>query len=253
LAKQKEQPKKQATQPKSNTGNDTGAGYVFTYLTRNVLIITAFAIVFFAIMKMNEGQSKLQGLYQEFQQLQESRDASNAPRAQEVYNEIMALQADTGMIKKLTRGYYWALNVNAKENVKNIEQIQEQYAREGKPLTREEKLRIRGGLYSLIEYINKNTPDTAVIILPPYDSLGGKSQYDFIYDPEWAEYYLYPRLCVSDHPRLKNAELNARATHVLVLEGWGYSKLKYDVPEAQRPREAILPINNPPVQTNPNP
>lgn len=251
MAKQKEQPKKQVLTPKPAA--DSGAGYLFTYLTRNLLLVVVFGMLFFIVMKMNEGQSKLEGLYQEFQQLQQSRDPANGPRAQQVYNEIMELQADTGTFKKLTRGYYWALNVNAKGNVESIEQIQAAYAAQGKIPTREDKLRERGGMYPFIEYIIKNTPDTAVIVLPPYDSLGGKKQYDFIYDPEWAEYFLYPRLCVSAHPKLVHPELMKRATHVLVMEGWGYSLLKYNIPDGQRPPQAVLPINNPPVQTTNNP
>jgi hypothetical protein len=45
-----------------------------------------------------------------------------------------------------------------------------------------------------------------------------------------------------EHPELKK-----RITHVLIIEGKGYDRLKYDVPLEQRPREAILPINQPPA------
>ena len=120
-------------------------------------------------------------------------------------------------------------------------------------MTREDKLAMRIGIWGFIDYINKNTPKDAVIYLPEGDTVtSNTSKWNYIYDPEWMEYFLYPRLCVamgreSDHP-----DLAKRVTHAVIIQGKGYDKLKYEVPVEQRAQEAVLPINQPPSKTPQN-
>jgi hypothetical protein len=76
--------------------------------------------------------------------------------------------------------------------------------------------------------------------------LANESKWNFIYDPEWVEYFLYPRLCVASHDT--TAPLRKKATYALIVNGYGYENLKYDVPLNERPKEAVLPIDHPPAQ-----
>ena len=69
-----------------------------------------------------------------------------------------------------------------------------------------------------------------------------------VYDPEWMEYFLYPRLCVQIGKEENNPSLKERVTHVLIVEGKGYEKLHYEVPMNMRPKEDVLPIDLPQTQ-----
>jgi hypothetical protein len=159
----------------------------------------------------------------------------------------MDIQSDTSFLKKLTRSYYWAVHdvaIGGRENVKEIKE------KAVKPLTREDKFAMRIGIYPLIDYINKNTPDTAIIYLPEGDSIiSNNSKWNYIYDPEWMEYFLYPRLCVAMGHEKDHPDLAKRVTHVVIIEGKGYDKLHYEVPMNLRPKEDVLPIDLPPNQT----
>lgn len=245
MAKQQKIPAK----PVSNTPNSKDSGS-FGYLLRNVALIVGFGLFFLLFDKLNEKQSKLPELYQEFNQLQQSR--SNQARLQEVYNEIVTLQGDTAFLTKVTRGYRWAIHDLAFKNLENIEQVKQQLSMQRADSTPqalfEAKMNMKVGLYPMFNYIKANTPENAVILLPEGDAaVSNNSKWNFIYDPEWVEYFIYPRLCLAigredEHPELKN-----RITHVLIIEGKGYDRLKYNVPLDQRPQEAILPINQPPT------
>jgi len=245
LAKQQ----KVISKPISTVGKSTeNSG--FGYLLRNGILIIGFGLLFLLFDKLNEKQSKLPELYQEFNQLQQSR--SNPARLQEVYNEIVTLQADTSFLTKITRGYRWAIHDLAFKNLENIEQVKQQLSIQRADSTPqalfEAKMNMKVGLYPMFNYIKANTPEDAVILLPEGDAaVSNNSRWNFIYDPEWVEYFIYPRLCLAigreeEHPELKN-----KITHVLIIEGKGYDRLNYDVPLDQRPSEAILPINQPPA------
>ncbi len=226
-----------------------------TYLFRNLIIITGIAFVLFLIDKRNERQSKLPELYQEFQQLRQS-DA-NQLRLQQVYNEIMEIQSDTSFFSRITKGYHWAIHDLAFKNLENIEQVRDELHRQGVDSTEqsflEAKMAMRVGNYAFIQYIKQNTPEDAVLLLPEGDAeVSNNSRWNFIYDPEWMEYFIYPRLCVAIGRENEHPDLAKRVTHLVVIEGKGYDRLKYVVPEGQRPTEGVFPINEPPTQIKTN-
>jgi len=250
----KQQPKTQTTTKKrAETASD---GSAFTYLWRNAAIIIVLGVLFLIINKVNEGPGKMQDLYGEFQQLRQNRGSEE--RMNEIAAEFQKLQADTGWfkeaIRKYTRGYYWVTHDVAGKSVEQIKNIQAKV--EGgqmKPLTREDKLGYKVGVYPLIKYLNENTPKDAVILLPPGDSLlSNTSKWNYVYDPEWMEYFIYPRLCLATGRENEHPDLAKRITHVLIVQGRGYDKLKYEVPADQRPSEAVLPIDHPPVPVQQN-
>lgn len=229
--------------------NKTGGQDFFAYLWRNGLIIAILALFLFSVDKMNERQGKLQEYYQEFSQLRQAN--ANPARQEELYREIIEIQSDTSYLKKITRGYRWAIHDLAFKNLEYIESLKAEFKARGIDSTEqslyEAKMGIKVGNYPLIQYMVKNTPEDAVILLPPGDSIASDSRWNFLYDPEWTEYFIYPRLCVATGHEDKHPELAKRVTHVLIIKGIGYDKLKYDVPVEQRPSEIVLPINQPPA------
>lgn len=246
----KQQPKQSPQTGKKAATAQAGGGF-FTYLWHNAVIIAVIGALFMFIMKINEGPGKMQDLYMEYQQLAQTR--SNPERINEIAAEFQKLQADTGTIKdflrKYTRGYYWASHDLVTKNLEQINELKE------KNLSFEDKMSYKVGVYPLIKYLNENTPKDAVILLPLGDSLlSNTSRWNFVYDPEWMEYFIYPRLCLATGRENEHPDLAKRVTHVLILQGRGYDKLKYDVPVDQRPSEAVLPIDHPPaaVQTQTN-
>lgn len=241
--------------PKKQTDSTESSG--FTYLLRNGAIVLVLGILFLTIDRINEGPAKMQDLYMEFQQLRQNRGSEQ--RANEIAAEFQTLQADTGWLKeavrKYTRGYYWAVHDVAGKSVEMINDLKEKIENgQMKPLSHEDKMAYKVGVYPLLKYLNENTPEDAVILLPPGDSLlSNTSKWNYVYDPEWVEYFIYPRLCLATGRENEHPDLAKKITHVLIVQGRGYDKLKYEVPVDQRPSEAVLPIHQPPAPPQPKP
>lgn len=246
------QQKTTTVKPASKADTGTGAG---GYIMRNLAIIAVIGVVLFFIDKRNARQSELPALYQEFQQLRQMN--ANPARQQELYYKIIDIQNDTSFFARVTRGYHWAIHDLALGNLEAIKQQQEEFHRLGVDSTEkslfEAKMARRVGNYNLIQYIRQNTPENAVLLLPEGDAkVSNDSKWNFVYDPEWMEYFIYPRLCVAIGREDEHPDLAKRVTHILIIEGKGYDKLKYDVPVEQRPDVAVLPINEPPAQVKTN-
>lgn len=243
----KQQPKQaaQARKASSPSGFSTGG-----FLLRNLAVAAGIALLLFTIDSMNEKERNKQvqfgEMYKEFMQLQQT--GGSRQRMEDLRNQLIEMQNDTGgrWLKSRTTGYYFAVHDVAIGGMKNVEEAKE---RAGKTLTREDKFAMRVGIWPLINYINKNTPENAVVLLPDgHGPISNDGKWNYIYDPEWMEYFLYPRLCVSMGSKEQHPDLAKRATHVVIVEGKGYEELKYDVPVEQRVQEAVLPIDHPPVQ-----
>jgi len=145
-------------------------------------------------------------------------------------------------------GYRWAYEILAKENYHRIRELLEmEKTGQVPPLTREFKLGQRVACYGYLDYLVKNTPDTAVILLPPYSVIEGNNNLNFLYAPDWVEYFVYPRLCTAEMMKDREPELLQQATHVAIVNGWGYDQLKWEYPDSNRPQMAVLPIHSPPV------
>lgn len=252
----KQQPK-QTVQPQKKKTDSSSENGAFTYLLRNGIVIVVIGVLFLIIDKVNEGPGKMQDLYSEYGQLRQSHGSEE--RMNEIAEEFKKLQADTGFLKeairKYTRGYYWVTHDVAQKSLEQINDINAKVeSGQMKPLTREDKLGYKVGVYPLIKYLNESTPKDAVILLPPGDSvLSNTSKWNFVYDPEWMEYFIYPRLCLTTGRENEHPDLAKRITHVLIVQGRGYDKLKYDVPVEQRASEAVLPIDHLPVQNQTKP
>lgn len=223
------------------------------YIMRNVVIIVAIGFVFFLIDKRNEKFSNLNDMYQQFQQLRQS--GANQQVLQDLYNEITEIQSDTSFVTRVTRGYHWAIHDMAIGSLENIENIKQELRLRGADSTarslRDAKLGMKVGVYPYIKMIEANTPENAVILLPPADTLAEYGKWNFIYDTDWVEYFIYPRLCVSAGRENEHPDLAKKVSHVLVVDGYaGWNHLKYEIPAEQRPKDAILPVDKPPVAIN---
>jgi hypothetical protein len=145
-----------------------------------------------------------------------------------------------------TPGYYFAIKEVAIGNKQRIDQIETRRLNFNLPELRlEDKLLFRIEDYWYIQFMNTHTPDTAVILLPPLSAIDTTAEFNSLNDPEYMEYFLYPRLCVSEDQKDTKKDLYTRATHVAIVNGWGYDKLKYQPKE--KPSEAVLPIQEPPL------
>ncbi len=141
-------------------------------------------------------------------------------------------------------GYYFAIKEVAIGNKQRIDQIETRRLNFNLPELRlEDKLLFRIEDYWYIQFMTTHTPDTAVILLPPLSAIDSTPEFSSLNDPEYMEYFLYPRLCVSEDQKDTKKELYARITHVAIVNGWGYDKLKYQPKE--RPSETILPVIEP--------
>jgi|GEM_PF-673449 len=138
-------------------------------------------------------------------------------------------------------GYNYAIKDVAIGNKQRIDQIETRRLNFNMPeLKMEDKFLFRLEDYWYIKFIVENTPDSAVVLLPPLHAIDTSAEFNSLNDPEYMEYFLYPRLCVSEDQRETKKDLYARATHVCIVNGWGYDKLKWS--PKSRPTEDVLPI-----------
>ena len=135
----------------------------------------------------------------------------------------------------LNRGYGFVVNNLLISNWKFI--------RENKSLSLEERYMSRLGFtYAFVDYIAKNTPETAVLLFPKKEYIRAKGSQEVreeMTHKVWLASFLYPRKVVFEDERGVNS-LVEQADYVVVVNGEGYDLLEYEVP--QKGEYAVLPV-----------
>lgn len=127
---------------------------------------------------------------------------------------------------KQNDGYKWVLDTLVSSNLKTM--------KDNKHLTEKQKLEAKTGYTGrFFNQINESTPEDAVIIFPP-DSLFGVTKYGakldrYMKGKQWSSYFVYPRTLIYQDEKDKYPELYKKATHVAIVNGWGYELLPYQV------------------------
>ncbi len=230
----------------------TFEGFTSGSFFRNAVIIFVLSLVFIIMYNLNGNRAELPDLHNELSDLKE-RPGDHSQRMSEIAHRLHDIETDTGFVKSLFVGYFDDIHFVAfgiQEQLDNatseIKKLKAQFGNDNDGyITREDKLRFKVHTYLLMDLINSNCPPNSVILLPPADSLASSSKWNFVYDPMWVEYFIYPRLCIASGREAENPELAKRITHVLIVKGIGYDKLRYDVPADKREPLCLLPINKP--------
>lgn len=222
----------------------------FGYVLRNLALVVVLGLVLLIVDQKNKKQRELPELTNEFYALRQQ--GTNQQRLMELYNRIMEIQNDTSFTTRLLRGYNFVVHDVAIAGKETVEKVRAELHSKGLDSTAhslyEAKMRYKVGTYDFLKNIVNTTPENAVILVPKGDSvISNNSKYNFIYEMEWLEFFIYPRLCINIGDEEKYPDLAKRASHVLILDGRGYEKLKYDIPVEQRPADALLPINELPA------
>jgi hypothetical protein len=140
-------------------------------------------------------------------------------------------------------GYHWAITEMAVRNKELIDRIETRRLNTNMPeLTMDDKRLFKISNYWYLKYLRENTPENAVILLPPHSAIDTSEEMKFLNSAEWVEYFIFPRLCVGEDDKEKSKALYEKVTHVAIVNGWGYDKLHYS-PE-KRTSEIVLPIDS---------
>jgi len=139
-------------------------------------------------------------------------------------------------LKNFNNGYKWTFETLIKQNLITIKKY--------KKLKIEQKYEAKVGFnYQFLNFINKNTPQDAIIIMPPdsvFLPVNKKSDFQkFITYKGWPNYFVYPRRLVYEKDKDINP-LYIKATHVAIVNYWGYHKLPYNV--KTRNKYSVLPL-----------
>lgn len=155
------------------------------------------------------------------------------------------------ILYKSVDSYSWIYDSVIKENLKTI--------REYGGLTLDQKYEAKLGFdYSFLYTVRENTPENAVILWPPEDAIktakvnqqgnDGKVQsvkaFTFMHSLPWSTYFLYPRRIVSEDEAGK-IPLYDSATHVAVVNYWGYDKIRFINLDQNKKQFTILPLDAP--------
>jgi hypothetical protein len=148
-------------------------------------------------------------------------------------------QPDEGL--DLLSGYSWVFSMVG-SNLEAIEQYEEQARKQGRkfgtPEKWETKLQYQ---YTYLHSIIENTPEDAVILFPPEEhikkakiqqrdaagNVSEKKAFVFLHSLAWTSYFLYPRQAIFEDEVETNPSLYKKATHVAIIDNWGYHKLKF--------------------------
>jgi hypothetical protein len=118
-------------------------------------------------------------------------------------------------------------------------------ANENQGLSIQEKHEIRQGFtFRYLNFVNENTPDSAIILMP-HDSLLRNAELEVdlneFLNRNKVAYFTYPRKIIYDPARGTDSLYRDKATHVAILNYNGYNNLPYTT--GNRQQFAILPVN----------
>ncbi len=150
---------------------------------------------------------------------------------------VIALVIVVAVVKDVNTGYKWMTDTFIELNLKRIKMY--------KNLTFEERQVAKLGYnVQFLKYISDNTPEDAIILMPP-DSIiqqdGVDSDFDrYMKNKVWVSYFLYPRKVVFEKEK-ETSPIYAKATHLAVINGWGYDRLPHIT--GNRSKHAVFAIN----------
>lgn len=149
---------------------------------------------------------------------------------------IVALFLLNKFVISIQPGYNWAYNMLQK----NLE-----YTRLYAQTTTDNRFEMKLGLsHVYLRYLKENTPENAVILLPPKEAFYPEGEERIFsgepYNKLWATRFLYPRRVVIPS-ELGVTPWSEKITHVAIVNGRGYEYLDYEVP--QKTPHIVLPIH----------
>lgn len=139
------------------------------------------------------------------------------------------------VFQKNNKGYKWMWN----NLVKNNQQTLSEYSY----LTDYEKnLQRHGNLFKYLDNINKNTPDDAIILMPPdsvIDKLNPKLKLSSLKSRILVTYFIYPRRAVYNNNEW-DKNIISKANYIAIVNYSGYEKLSR--PPAKKLAFTVLPL-----------
>ena len=150
-------------------------------------------------------------------------------------------------LKTYNKGYKWVAETLVAKNQEQLDKY--------KNLTYDQKMEGKLGFaYKYFKFINENTPEDAIILMPPDTMIRPKGQVHhtktgmngYTTNPKWVSYFVYPRKLVYEDRKDLYPELYKNVTHVAVMNTWGYEKLPYRV--NQKSQFSIMPMQLPQQQ-----
>lgn len=140
-------------------------------------------------------------------------------------------------------GYNWAITEMAFKNKELMDKVETRRLNYNLPeLTMDDKRYFKIANYWYLDYLKKQCPQDAVVLLPPSSAVDTSEEMNLLSNSEWVSYFLFPRLCISLDEKDAKPLLYSKVTHVAIVRGWGYELLPYT--PTQILDEAVFPIDS---------
>lgn len=109
--------------------------------------------------------------------------------------------------------------------------------------TFEQRQQLKLGFFAkYLQFINKNTPDTAIVLMPSgavVSKIDKKRKLDWLGSKRHVGYFIYPRKAVYESNSNDSIYMD-KVTHVAIVDGKGYENLPYRV--KNKSAYTVLPI-----------
>ena len=128
------------------------------------------------------------------------------------------------MLFSSVSGYDWLLNTMLKGNLETIEKYPD--------LTPQQRYEAKwGGEINYLFQIKNSTPDSAIIILPPRETIL-EAGFKGLHELPHTTYFLYPRIVIYEDDKAKYPQY-AKATYLVSVNGWGLDRFSPAVANPQ--------------------